>query len=175
MCSVQKPYPPIWMAANSDSAVERTARSGYPWLMNPHARMDTLVEQMTVYRGILAGLGKLLPEDMPLMRELRIGRTVDEAVEECRPFLGGKYEVYAQWGQDRVLPGKENFQVPFDKLNQGRFIIGGPQECANEIRRCRDLLGANWLIFRIQWPGMDSSYVLKEIKLLGEQVLPEFK
>jgi Luciferase-like monooxygenase len=34
---VQKPHPPIWIAANADPAVRRTARLGYSWFINPHA------------------------------------------------------------------------------------------------------------------------------------------
>ena len=35
---VQKPHPPIWVAANGDSAIRRAARWGYPWLVNPMPR-----------------------------------------------------------------------------------------------------------------------------------------
>ena len=42
---VQKPYPPIWVAANNDIAVRRAARWGYPWLINPHATVPVVAEQ----------------------------------------------------------------------------------------------------------------------------------
>jgi hypothetical protein len=29
-------------------------------------------------------------------------------------------------------------------------------------------------MFRLQWPGMDQSRVLRSIRLLGEEVLPHF-
>jgi Coenzyme F420-dependent N5,N10-methylene tetrahydromethanopterin reductase and related flavin-dependent oxidoreductases len=34
---VQKPRPPIWMAANNDPAVKRAARMADAWFINPHA------------------------------------------------------------------------------------------------------------------------------------------
>ena len=39
---VQKPHPPIWVAANGDSAIRRAARWGYPWLVNPHATVPAV-------------------------------------------------------------------------------------------------------------------------------------
>jgi alkanesulfonate monooxygenase SsuD/methylene tetrahydromethanopterin reductase-like flavin-dependent oxidoreductase (luciferase family) len=43
---VQKPRPPIWMAANSDPAVKRAARMADAWFINPHATSDTIRRQM---------------------------------------------------------------------------------------------------------------------------------
>ena len=40
---VQKPHPPIWMAASGDPAVRRAARYGFAWLINPHASLANLV------------------------------------------------------------------------------------------------------------------------------------
>jgi alkanesulfonate monooxygenase SsuD/methylene tetrahydromethanopterin reductase-like flavin-dependent oxidoreductase (luciferase family) len=34
---IQQPHPPIWFAANNDRAVERAARLGDSWFINPHA------------------------------------------------------------------------------------------------------------------------------------------
>ena len=39
---VQRPHPPVWIAASGDPAVERAARHGDAWLINPHATMPTL-------------------------------------------------------------------------------------------------------------------------------------
>src|SRR5436305_4567833 len=55
--TVQKPHPPIWMAANQAVAVRRAARLGYPWVMNPHVTLDLLVEQLGLYRETLAESG----------------------------------------------------------------------------------------------------------------------
>src|SRR3979490_517719 len=41
----QKPFPPIWIAANADQAVVRTARLGLPWVINPHAALPTIARQ----------------------------------------------------------------------------------------------------------------------------------
>ena len=39
---LQKPRPPIWIAANSDLAVERAARIGDDWIIGPHSAIEEL-------------------------------------------------------------------------------------------------------------------------------------
>jgi alkanesulfonate monooxygenase SsuD/methylene tetrahydromethanopterin reductase-like flavin-dependent oxidoreductase (luciferase family) len=111
---VQKPYPPIWIAANADRAVMRTARLGHPWFVNPHAALPTIERQWERYKQALAEANQPMPAARPICLELHVAPTHEEAVETARPFLAGKYDAYAQWGQDKVLPGEENFRSAFD-------------------------------------------------------------
>jgi hypothetical protein len=53
--------------------------------------------------------------------------------------------------------------------------MGDPAACADELQRCVDQIGANTLIFRVQWPGMAQEAILNGIRLLGEQVRPRLK
>src|SRR6266536_2461069 len=46
---VQTPHPPIWFAANNDAAVQRAARLGDTWVINPHAKLAILEHQMGLY------------------------------------------------------------------------------------------------------------------------------
>ena len=46
---IQKPYPPIWIAANNDNAVKRAARLSDAWLINPHATSQTVIDQMELF------------------------------------------------------------------------------------------------------------------------------
>ena len=50
---VQKPHPPIWFAANNDGAVERSARMADAWIINPHAKLQILEQQIALYRKAL--------------------------------------------------------------------------------------------------------------------------
>ena len=67
---VQKPYPPIWIAANSDAAVRRAARLGDSLFINPHATMAVITGQMALYRAELASHGKPFPTVLPYLREI---------------------------------------------------------------------------------------------------------
>jgi alkanesulfonate monooxygenase SsuD/methylene tetrahydromethanopterin reductase-like flavin-dependent oxidoreductase (luciferase family) len=67
---VQKPRPPIWMAANSDPAVKRAARMADAWFVNPHATSDTIGRQMAIYRAELDAAGKGAPRELPVIKEV---------------------------------------------------------------------------------------------------------
>jgi alkanesulfonate monooxygenase SsuD/methylene tetrahydromethanopterin reductase-like flavin-dependent oxidoreductase (luciferase family) len=171
---VQQPYPPIWVAANADPAVVRTARMGLPWFVNPHAALPTIERQWERYNQALAEANQPMPAARPLCLELHVAPTHEEAVDIARPFLAGKYDAYAEWGQDKVLPGEENFRVAFDALAHERFILGTPEEAIEQLEERVRRLDSNYFIFRMGWPGIEGARVLRVIELMGERVLPHF-
>src|SRR5579875_3199862 len=121
---VQRPHPPIWVAANSDAAVKRAARLG------------------------------------------------DTALELAGPYLAEKYQTYAAWGQDAVLPGNESFRQSLDALRRDRFVLGSPEECWEQLRPCWEEVGANFLILRTHWSGMPLGHALASMRLIGEELVP---
>ena len=172
---VQKPHPPIWVAANNDVAIRRAARWGYPWLINPHATIPMVAEQWQVYKDSLEGAGNPMPAALPMMRELYVAEDRETAFLESEPYLAPKYEAYAAWGQDKALPGEESFSIPYQDLARDRFLLGSPDEVVAEIKRYESELDANYLIFRMQWPGMDQDQVLRQIELMKNEVIPRVK
>jgi alkanesulfonate monooxygenase SsuD/methylene tetrahydromethanopterin reductase-like flavin-dependent oxidoreductase (luciferase family) len=172
---VQQPHPPIWVAANGDAAVRRAARWGYPWLINPHATVPVVARQLTVYRETMAQSGQPMPTTLPMMRELYVAQDREAAYLESQPYLGPKYQAYADWGQDKALPGQESFVIPYQDLARDRFLLGSPEEVVREIKRYEETLGVNYLIFRMQWPGMPQGQVLRQIELMGREVIPLVK
>src|SRR5438132_9589791 len=171
---VQKPFPPIWIAANADQAVVRTARLGLPWFINPHAALPTIERQWQRYKQALAEANQPMPAARPIALELHVAPTREQAVETARPFLVEKYNAYAEWGQDKALPGEENFRVGFDKLARDRFILGTTDEAIEQLEERIRRLESNYLIFRLGWPGMEAAKVMRVIELMGERVLPYF-
>ena len=171
---VQTP-PPIWVAANNDVAIRRAARWGYPWLINPHATVPMVADQWNRYKAALNEFGNPVPSELPMMREMYVAQDRETAFIESQPFLEGKYKAYADWGQDKALPGEESFTVPYQDLAKDRFLLGSPDDIVSEFRRYAEELGVNHMICRMQWPGMPQDQVLKQIELLGREVIPRIK
>lgn len=172
---VQRPHPPIWVAANADSAIRRAARWGYPWLINPHATVSMVADQVRLYREEAARVGQSVPDSMPMLREMYVADDREKAYIESQPYLEGKYAAYASWGQDKALPGEESFSVPYDQLARDRFLLGSPDDVAEEMLRYERELGAGYLIFRMQWPGLPHEKVLEQLELMGRHVIPRVK
>ena len=169
---VQKPRPPIWMAANSDVAVRRAARMADAWLINPHATIDTIRRQIGAYRSELEAAGKGAPGELPLIKEVFCARDRATALQIAGPYLLAKYRDYAKWGQDKVMPDNEDFTRSFDELIKGRFVLGSPEECYAELQPYWKEFGINHLIIRTHWAGMPLSTALASMRLISEELLP---
>ncbi len=172
---VQKPRPPIWIAANNDPAIKRAARLGDSWFINPHAAIDTIRRQMGVYQDELKATGKSFPAELPIVKEVYCAKDRATALEMAGPYLEGKYKDYATWGQDKVMPGQEDFTQSFDELSKGRFVLGSPEECYEQLKPYWEEFGVNHLLIRTNWAGMPLYNSLASIRLISDELLPELK
>ncbi|MQA04450.1 MAG: LLM class flavin-dependent oxidoreductase [Streptosporangiales bacterium] len=172
---VQRPRPPLWMAANSDPAVARAAKLADTWMINPHATVETIERQLGLFRETRAAEGKGEVTELPLMREVFCAPTRSAAEELARPWLERKYEVYAQWGQDKVITGEGSFERPYEDLARQRFIVGSPDDCLEALLKWRDTLGVDHFLLRTQWPGMPVEHALDSVDLLAREVVPTLR
>lgn len=169
------PRPPIWMAANSDAAVRRAARTADTWMINPHATARTVRRQLTLFHAEREASGRGPVPELPLMREVFCAPTRERAVELAGPRLAGKYAVYADWGQDRVMPEKESFRARYHELAEDRFVVGSPEDCIAALLPWRDELGVNHFVLRTDWAGMPVADTLGSLELLARDVLPALR
>jgi alkanesulfonate monooxygenase SsuD/methylene tetrahydromethanopterin reductase-like flavin-dependent oxidoreductase (luciferase family) len=169
---VQKPMPPVWIGANIDVGIRRAARMADAWFVNPHNKLATIAQQMEVYKRELDACGKPFPTEFPMAREVFIARTRSEAIERARPSLEVKYKAYRDWGQDKVMPSSDHFDLDFDDLVDDRFLIGSPAEVTEQILDLRRRFGVTTLIAGVHWVGMPKSLALEQMQLLAEEVFP---
>lgn len=172
---VQQPRPAILMAANADAAVERAARLADGWAINPHGDFATIQRQLGLFRAERAKAHGAAPASIALGREIFCAPTRARAFELARPFLGEKYDTYAEWGQDKALPGDESFRVPFDQLAQERFIIGSPADCKQMLSSWATHLGVTDFGLRTNWFGMPHGLAIESARLLATEVFPELR
>ena len=168
---IQRPGPPVWMAANSDAAVLRAARLSDAWLINPHATTSTIRRQLDLFDHERSAQGRPRGE-RPLMREVFCGPSRDAALAAAGPYLSNKYQVYSDWGQDKVMPVVESFDAPFDELEHERFLVGSPDDILAGLLPWRDEVGVDHFIFRTHWAGMSADAAISSIDLLAREVVP---
>lgn len=171
---VQRPHPPIWVAAQADAGVRRAAALADVLFLNPQATIATLRDQAQLFRRARAEAGRPQPEELACHKEVYVAPDMDTALREGRPFLEGKLKMYARWGQDRELPkGSADFgRLGFDDLRRDRVIVGDPEHCIAEFRRYHAEVGINHFSCVLNWPGTQHWQVLRSIQLIGERVLP---
>jgi alkanesulfonate monooxygenase SsuD/methylene tetrahydromethanopterin reductase-like flavin-dependent oxidoreductase (luciferase family) len=172
MPPVQRPRPPIWLAANGDAGIKRAATMADAWLMNPHSTLATLERQLALFHRTRHAAGRPPAAETPVIKECLVAPTRAVALATARPFLESKYRAYQRWEQDKALPPGESFALDFEALARDRFLLGEPEGVAEDLRVLQARLGATTAIFRVQWPGLPQEAALQTIRLLGERVLP---
>jgi alkanesulfonate monooxygenase SsuD/methylene tetrahydromethanopterin reductase-like flavin-dependent oxidoreductase (luciferase family) len=172
---LQQPSPPIWFAANNEPAVRRAARLGDTWFINPHATLTTLRKHFAAYRDEHQRIGKPMPDELPLFREIFCARDRATAIEQAGAYLLGKYRAYAAWGQDKVMPAEESFDKDLDDLLRDRFVLGSPQECFEQLRPYWEEFGVDHVVLRTHWAGMPLVTSLESMHLISRELLPALR
>ncbi|HEV8591470.1 MAG TPA: LLM class flavin-dependent oxidoreductase [Pyrinomonadaceae bacterium] len=170
---LQKPRPPIWIAANSDAAVKRAARIGDGWIIGPHSAIEELERQVDLFRKAWTGMGKVQKPDMPIIRETFVAKNRQVAVEKARPCLEQLYRsIYIKWKQNEAMSDPNELGWAFDRLAKNRFILGSPEECIDQIKEYESRLGTNYMLVRFDWtPGLPQEEILQSMRLFGEKVI----
>jgi alkanesulfonate monooxygenase SsuD/methylene tetrahydromethanopterin reductase-like flavin-dependent oxidoreductase (luciferase family) len=169
---VQQPMPPVWIGANADVGIRRAARVADAWFINPHNKIDTIAQQMEIYKRALDDCGKPFPAELPMIREVFVAPTRAEAIRLARPSLETKYKAYRDWGQDKVMPAGDHFNLDFEDLMNDRFLFGSPAEVTEQILTLKKRFGINTLVLGIHWVGMPASLAMEELQLIAEEIIP---
>jgi alkanesulfonate monooxygenase SsuD/methylene tetrahydromethanopterin reductase-like flavin-dependent oxidoreductase (luciferase family) len=171
---LQRPHPPIWVGANADPAIERAARLGDCWYIGPAVEITALERQMELYKRALDAASKPFPEELPMRREVFVAKTKADAIRLCAPYLGAKYKAYHAWGQD--MPDDDRgLDQDFEALIGDRFIIGSPDEVAEQMLILHSRLGVNHLVMSTEWAGMPETLATETIEMLANEVFPRVR
>lgn len=169
---LQRPHPPLSMAAHAPSAIERTAQMGIPWAAAAaHVDDRYFRQQVAVFRKACQKYGQE-GLAMSVGHELYVAETEEAALDVVRRSLRVKYEAYRAWGQDAVLPESQSFDKEFEELRKGRFIIGDPATCARRLQDLIDDVQPNRLGLRMNWPGMSRDEIMSGLDVFVREVVP---
>ena len=170
---LQKPRPPIWIAANTDAAVKRAAEIGDGWMIGPHSAIEELERQVQLCRNAWRNAGKAGAPALPIIRETFVAGSKIIAVEKARPCLEQLYRaIYVKWKQNEAMSDPNELSWAFDKLASGRFILGSPAECIDQIHEYEERLGVSYMLPRFDWtPGLPQEEILASMRLFGEKVI----
>lgn len=173
----RKPRPPMWFGGSVENAVKRAAtfcetELGDTWVASAHLKTDVVIQQAKVFRSTLADLGKPPPSDFPLIRNIVVAPDRATAIREVGPAIAESYKIFGNWGLFTDVVGDKKSHPEFDDLIGGRFIIGSPEEAAEEFVRIFKASGCNRIIVRCQWVGAEQRHVLRTMELMTTKVRP---
>ena len=71
--------------------------------------------------------------------------------------------------------GDNDLGQAFAELQRDRFLIGSPDDVAEQVASLHKRTGANHIIASMQWPGMPQNQTLDSMHLLAEEVFPRVR
>jgi alkanesulfonate monooxygenase SsuD/methylene tetrahydromethanopterin reductase-like flavin-dependent oxidoreductase (luciferase family) len=149
---LQKPHPPVWVAASSESAIGWAAERGYSILMDPHSAHVEIARKRELFRTQLEAAGHDFGgREIPMARLLAVAPTEQEAEAVARRGAGWIVGSYMGDGQAQLFDPKgiadtPARQDPVDRYLQGVVIYGTPDRVADEIRRLEEEMHLDYLM-----------------------------
>jgi alkanesulfonate monooxygenase SsuD/methylene tetrahydromethanopterin reductase-like flavin-dependent oxidoreductase (luciferase family) len=172
---VQRPHPPIWVAALSEDSVRDAARHGRSLLLDQFsdaaltgqriswyqdecvaAGLDFDPSRVAVTRGLL-----LLDSDDPAQRQAEVHRRASAIAELARSARVPNTTV-------ALTSGDHAFFESSSKAVETTAILGGPEECIGRLIELRDA-GVEYVLFNDLWGGVD------RLRLFAEEVMPALR
>jgi alkanesulfonate monooxygenase SsuD/methylene tetrahydromethanopterin reductase-like flavin-dependent oxidoreductase (luciferase family) len=78
---VQRPHPPVWVAAFGPKALEQAGRLGLPYLASPVETLQDLERNYARHRDAVAAAGHPPPAEVPVMRTVFVTANARETAE----------------------------------------------------------------------------------------------
>lgn len=156
---LQRPHPPMWVAASTRDALEWAASAGHSILMDPHSTDTEIAEKREFYRQQLECHGYTIEgREIPIARLLAIAPTEAAAVEVAKQGANWLLKTY-------VDPKLFNVVDPLQRYLDSVIIHGTPERVVDELARLHEEIHLDYLI------GAPLSH--QTFMLLTDKVLPK--
>jgi len=182
---VQKPHPPIRIAANSPETYTIAGRLGLPIFATPliAGSMDKLREYMQTYRESLPAGVK---QDIAVAFPVHVAESRAQARRECEASLMHFFSFLAQRRPDiQALPESyQAFQKAIDKLQKISYeevenlggVFGDPEYCVERVKALREEFNMNEFICYFNQGGLvEHAAVKRSMELFAREVIPQFQ
>lgn len=175
---IQRPHPPIWVAARNPDTIRWAAQQGYnllstPW-REPFARVATL------YRQVHDVVDEVRPERRPkfaVSRMTFVGETDGEALEAMqvvtvshRMFMGLFRNFATVKGGFTSAEPVEDEYTPEQFL--ANLVAGSPDTCVEKLRQYEALGVDHFIVYGAI--GNERAKTMKSLRLFAERVMPHF-
>jgi alkanesulfonate monooxygenase SsuD/methylene tetrahydromethanopterin reductase-like flavin-dependent oxidoreductase (luciferase family) len=166
---LQRPHPPVWVAASSEAAIDWAAAEGHAIMMDPHSPHAEIARKHARYRERLHAAGHALDgREIPMARLLAIADSAGEAEEVAR---GGAHWLASSYAGPQHRPVSDlrgtafsGGRDPVERYLDGVIVHGTPEQVSEELLGLREEIGLHYLLCA---PLSHRSFVL-----LTEEVLP---
>ena len=184
---VQKPHPPVWIAAiSTEESFAYAAKNGFHLMIVPYAgKPGQLQEFVKMYRHRFREANPGQREQIQVAQFGYVAEKRDEAMAGFRRFSTRYLETFADAVQS--WQGKSSDQYPgYDKMvasilattpekiiEQGGAFVGTPDDVVEQVRKCRDQFGGDIEpSMQINFGGSSDAEAFRTLELIASRVMP---
>jgi alkanesulfonate monooxygenase SsuD/methylene tetrahydromethanopterin reductase-like flavin-dependent oxidoreductase (luciferase family) len=179
---VQKPYPPIRIAANSPETFAIAGREGFPIFASPLINPpDKLREYLSVHRESLKAGAK---QDVALAFPVHVAESRTQARQECEASLMSFFKVAGELIKPLAGAPIKNYeayqhllariqQATFESIDRDIGIFGDPDYCVERVQALRQEFPMEEFICYFNRGGLiDHATVRRSMELFAQEVIP---
>ena len=179
---VQKPHPPLRMAATSAGTFEKVAREGLPVFVGLRGDgLSFLAESLSHYRSVWKASGHPGDGSVYLRVPVYVGADERDAYETPRASV--EYYFARQARQMRVqgVSGRERIAelldaLDYDEILRSRVAFGSASAVVDRFREWREVLGIDGVVLELNAGGMlGEAQVKASLDRLCHEVMPAFR
>ena len=189
---IQKPHPPVWIAAvNSRQSFSWTGEHGFGLLVTPP--MSTHLKEININLDIYRSSFLETPTNahkkprIAISLPLFIATTSELAIKESELYLKHYIDTWADaadsWNsvKSNNYPGYTGMasflrtSTPANMRKYLRAIVGGPEEVLEQILYIKKLINIDQILWQIDFGGQPLQTSNRTMKLFIEHVLPYVK
>ncbi|MDR3525520.1 MAG: LLM class flavin-dependent oxidoreductase [Acetobacteraceae bacterium] len=155
---IQRPHPPMWLAAGSYDSVRRAAREGFNLLLDQLAQVDQIIARIDAFRDECEKIGRPYNADMvAVARALQMVHSEDErnAAFETRKRVVG---VIGDLARDKLADSVEQDTAP---------LLGLPEEVIARLKQLEAGGAENILL-------VDPNASVGNLRAFAAEVMPAF-
>jgi alkanesulfonate monooxygenase SsuD/methylene tetrahydromethanopterin reductase-like flavin-dependent oxidoreductase (luciferase family) len=187
---VQKPHPPIWIAAiSTEESFVYAAKHGFNLMIVPYAgKPGQLQELVKLYRRVWAESGhKAGAEQVQVAQFCYVAERGDEAragfERICRRYLEVFADAVVSWKgrNESEYPGYDKMvasilaTTPEKIVAQGGAFVGTPADVSAQIEACKRAFGEIEPSMQINFGGSTDEEALRTLELFASRVMPAFR
>jgi alkanesulfonate monooxygenase SsuD/methylene tetrahydromethanopterin reductase-like flavin-dependent oxidoreductase (luciferase family) len=184
---VQRPHPPIRLAANSLETFEFAGAHAYPiFAGGPVNPIPVLGDRLKVYERALAGSGLARPADwLAGLLMVFVGRDRASVRTAIEPSLRNYFNSVAEIIEPETLAPAHQAEfervvtrlktIQYDTVDEIMAAFGDPAHCADKIAQYVERFGCTRMVCWFETGGMQGhEKIVESMRLFADKVMPRF-
>jgi len=186
---VQKPHPPIWIAAiSTEESFVYAAKNGFNLMIVPYAgKPGQLQDLVQLYRRVWAESGhRPGAEQVQVAQFCYVAEKREEAdagfERICRRYLEVFADAVVSWKgrSESEYPGYDKMvasilaTTPAKIVAQGGAFVGTPADVVEQIEACRRAFGEIEPSMQVNFGGSSDEEAFRTLELFAARVMPHF-